>query len=309
MNTELKIEYYLSQLDRELQSLTVSERAEIVTEIKSHIRESLASDNPKPVDTILQDLGSARQVAERYLVSKGKPPAPPKRTGRMFKWLAIGTVGFFALIFFAGIMAAIYLRPLVHVDKEKGRVTLFGGLIDVNEQIGEVRVGDLVVNNDMKESIRVHGEENIAGKNIHIIKIPFNTASIEVKHGTSNHFAWSCKAASADQTVPELATEIAAGVMTLNLDKLNLAKCEIELPLGLASQFRGVNGHMKVDFPFSDMDISIDNGKVNIHPDPSKTYDFEVRVKNGLKDFFPRSKEKDAVKMKVSVVNGMVKKE
>ena len=40
MNTELKIEYYLSQLDRELQSLTVSERAEIVTEIARHAAET-----------------------------------------------------------------------------------------------------------------------------------------------------------------------------------------------------------------------------------------------------------------------------
>lgn len=309
MNTETKIEYYLSQLDRELQSLTVSERAEIVTEIKSHIRESLASESPKPIDVLLHDLGSPRQVAERYLVSKGKPQAPPKRTGRMFKWLAIGTVGFFALIFFAGIMAAIYLRPLVHVDEAKGRVTLFGGLIDVNEEIGEVRVGDLVVNNDLKESVRVRGEESMAGKNIHVINIPFNTASIEVKHGTTDQFSWSCKAASADETAPQLQTEVTAGVMTLNLDKLNLAKCEIELPMGMASQFRGVNGHMEVDQPFSNMEIAIDNGKVNIHPDPSKTYDFEVKVKNGLKDFFPRSKQKDAVKVKVSVVNGMVKKE
>lgn len=234
---------------------------------------------------------------------------PPKRTGRMFKWLAIGTVGFFALIFFAGIMASIYLRPLVSVDKEKGRVTLLGGLIDVNEEIGEVRIGDLVVNNDLKDTVSVHGEENVSGKEVRIIKIPFNTASIEVKQGTSDQFSWSCKAASSNETVPNLVTEIAAGVMTLNLDKLNLAKCEIELPIGMASQFRGVNGHMKVDAPFSDMEIAIDNGKVNIHPDPSKSYDFEVKVKNGLKDFFPRSKQKDAVKVKVSVVNGMVKKE
>jgi hypothetical protein len=306
MNNELKIEYYLSQLDRELQSLTVSERAEIITEIKSHITETIARDAAKPVDTILSDLGTPRQVAERYLVSKGKPLAPRRRTGKMFKWLAIGTVGFFALIFFAGIMAAIYLRPFVHVDQEKGRVTLLGGLIDVNEEIGEVRIGDLVVNDDMTESVKIKGEEDLSGKDVKFIKIPFNTAKIDVKHATGKTFSWECKAATA---ASELAAEISAGVLTLNLDKLNLAKCAIELPIGAAVEFRGVNGHMDIDYPFSDVDIAIDNGKVNIHPDPSRVYDFEVKVKNGLKDFFPRSKEKDAVKVKVSVVNGVVKKE
>ena len=56
MTNELKIEYYLSQLDRELHSLSVSQRAEIVTEIKSHIRDSMESANAKPVEQILQDL-------------------------------------------------------------------------------------------------------------------------------------------------------------------------------------------------------------------------------------------------------------
>ncbi len=306
MNNELKIEFYLSQLDRELHALTLSARAEIVTEIKSHIRETMERDPAKPVDQILQDLGTPRAVAERYLVAKGMPLAPPRRTGRMLKWVAIGTVAFFGLIFFAGIMAAIYLRPFVKVDEEKGRVTLFGGLIDVNEEIGEVRIGEMTLSDrGIEGGVIVQGEEDITGKQVKIVRIPFNTARIEVKHNLSGLFNWSCKGAGSATVAPEMS----AGVMTLNLDKLNLAKCEISLPAGAAAEFRGINGHLQVDYPHADMDIKLDNGKVRIHPDPGQAYDFEVKVKNGLQDFFPRSKEKDAVKVKVSVVNGLVKKE
>ncbi len=309
MTNELKIEYYLSQVDRELHSLSVSQRAEIVTEIKSHIRDSMESANAKPVEQILQDLGTPRQVAERYLVSKGMPLTPPRRTGKVFKWLAIGTVGFFALLFFSGIMAAIYLRPFVKVDESTGEVKILGGLIDINvkDEMGQVKIGEFTLSDKgIDGGVDINGEEDVGGKQVKTLVIPFNTAKLEIKHNTTTLLSWNCKAAGDS---PDIATETQAGVMTLNLDKLNLAKCSLELPIGIDVQFRGVNGHMDVDYPFANMDIELNNGKVKIHPDPGLAYDFDVKVKNGLKDFFPRSKDKKALKVKVNVVNGLVKKE
>lgn len=308
MNNDLKIEYYLSQLDRELQAFSVSQRAEIVTEIKSHIRESMDRESAKPVDQILQDLGTPRQVAERYLVAKGMPLAPPRRSGKVFKWLAIGTVGFFALLFFGGIMAAIYLRPFVKFDESTGEVKVLGGLIDVNmkDEMGQVKIGELTLSDrGIENGVTVEGKEDLSGKQVKIIRIPFNTAKLEIKYNTDSLLNWECKSAGQGTLAPE--TE--AGVLTLNLDKLNLAKCSIALPSKVDVQFRGVNGHMDVDYPNDNMDIELNNGKVNIRPDPGVAYDFDVKVKNGLQDFFPRSKEKNAVKVKVSVVNGLVKKQ
>ncbi|NJL25893.1 MAG: hypothetical protein HC902_12485 [Calothrix sp. SM1_5_4] len=66
---------------------------------------------------------------------------------------------------------------------------------------------------------------------------------------------------------------------------------------------------MDVKAPAAALDIELNNGKVNIKPDPALAYDFEVRVKNGLQDFFPRSSRGDALKVRVNVTNGMVRKE
>jgi hypothetical protein len=308
MNNDLKIEYYLSQLDRELQAFSVSQRAEIVTEIKSHIHESMNREGAKPIDQILKDLGGPRQVAERYLVAKGMPLAPPRRSGKVFKWLAIGTVGFFALLFFGGIMAAIYLRPFVKVDGTNGEVKILGGLIDVNvkDDLGQVKIGEFTLSDKgIDGGAVIQGKEDISGKQVKIVRIPFNTAKLEIKYNTDSLLNWECKAPSGSGVAPETQ----AGVLTLNLDKLNLAKCSISLPAGIEVQFRGVNGHMDVEHPSENVDIELNNGKVQIHPDPAVAYDFDVKVKNGLQDFFPRSKDKNAVKVKVSVVNGLVKKE
>jgi len=304
MNKELKIEFYLQQLDRELHTLPVSQRAEIITEIKSHITDSGEKDPARDIDSILQDLGSPRAVAERYLAIKGVPYARPSRRGPLFKWLAIGTVAFFGMIFVSAMMMIWYFSPVIQVDKEMGRVVLLGGLIDVNEKLGQVKVGDLVVNDAITDGVIVQGEEVMSAA-VRFLKIPFNTAKLDLSVSTDGRLTWNCRAAS--NASPEVA--VVAGVMTLNLDKLNLAKCSVAIPSGLSTEVRGVNGHMDVNSPAGALDIALDNGKVNIHPDPKRVYDFDVKVKNGLKDFFPRSNDKTALKVKVNVINGLVKKE
>src|ERR1035437_3908034 len=103
MNKELRIEYYLLQLDRSLGALPVSQRAEIVTEIKSHIYASMEKDPNLGIEVILNGLGSAAQVAERYLAVKGIAPLAPSRGHRWLKGLAIVTVAIFAVIFFSGL--------------------------------------------------------------------------------------------------------------------------------------------------------------------------------------------------------------
>lgn len=302
---ELRVEHYLLQLDRELGPLTVSQRAEIITEIKSHITGVLEKDPTRNIENILDSLGAPKAVAEPYLTSKGLKSVKPPRTGRWFKWLALGTVAFFAFIFIAGLSAIWYLSPLIQVDESSGRVRLLGGMIDVNEKLGHIKFGGLEINDAIKDGFEISGEEDLTHQDIQLIKIPFNTARLNIEPDPGKLMRWKCSASSNQSPKAELE----AGVLSLNLDALNLAKCTIALPRGIATDFKGVNGQMQISAPSDAMNISLVNGKVNIRLDPSLIYDFQVKVKNGLQDFFPRSAKADAIKMKVDVVNGLVKKE
>lgn len=304
MNKDIKIEHYLLQLDKELQALPVSARAEIITEIKSHIRDASEQDNARSIEAILADLGTPQAVAARYLSAKGITARPNNNGAKWFKWLAIGTVGFFAFIFLSAIATVWYFSPIIKVDEKEGRVKILGGLIDVHEDLGEIKIGDAEISG-LKEGQRTEGQEDLTGKNVHTIKIPFNTAKIEIESREGSVFSWKCKSTGGRQ--PQ--AQVAAGVLTFDLDSLNLVKCEITVPNGKNTEVKGVNGHMEIDYPQGNVDIALTNGKVKLHPDPAKVYDFEVKVKNGLQDFFPRSQDKSALKVKVSVVNGLVKKE
>lgn len=311
MDKELKIEHYLLQLDRELSALPVSQRAEIITEIKSHIRDAQERDPKRTLESVLEDLGTPRTVAERYLSAKGLTgDQRPVRQGAgpWLKWIAIGTASLFIFSILMGAAALYYFSPFLVVDETKGRVSLLGGTIDlsVDEDLSNLRVGGAPVGDAFKDGKKLQGEEDFGGRNVRLLRIPFNSAKLEVYTGQTRRLVWECKSTTLGET-PQV--EFNAGIATLNLDALNIAKCTISLPNDLRAELKGVNGKVDVHGLRSDLDIDLSNGKVNIEPDPKRTYDFDVRVKNGLQDFFPRSSAKDAVKVKVNVVNGLVKKD
>ncbi len=321
MNQELIIEHYLSQLDRELQALPTGQRAEIITEIRSHILDKSAADSSKTIQAILNEMGTPREVATRYLEQKGVKPWTPSPARNWIKWIAISFAAMFAFSILATFATIWYFSPLVHVDEKAGRVTLLGGMIDVNEHSGEVKIGSMNMKgkinigdepaDDFTISVgddiasRTEGEEDLAGKNVKLIKVPFNNAKLELNAVAGTSFKWECK--NYGSNPPPLTVE--SGVLTLDLLKVRAAKCELSIPQQTKIEVKGINGSLNLDEIASDMDISVTNGKVNIRPDDSKVYDFEVKVKNGSYDNFPRSTEKTALKVKVDIVNGVVRKE
>jgi len=98
MGTDPLLENYLATLETILRPIPVSERAEIVTEIKSHVLEALERTEPRPsLQSILDSLGAPEVVANRYLLERRvpmtKPPIHP-----VAKWLFAGCFGTFALV-------------------------------------------------------------------------------------------------------------------------------------------------------------------------------------------------------------------
>lgn len=322
MNKDLILEHYLSQLDRELQALPTGQRAEIITEIRSHALDKSATDAAKTMQMILNEMGSPKEVAARYLEQKGVKPWAPSPARNWVKWIAISFAAMVAFVIISTIATIWYFSPLITVDEKAGRVTLFGGAIDVNEKTGEVKVGSIHVKEDIDLKIsgeegnytvemknggshRSEGERDLTVEKVKLIKIPFNTAKIEMTAATGGLFRWECR--NAGSNPPPMTVN--AGVMTFDLNQVNMAKCELSIPESIKVELKGVNGSVEVDQPHSELDIRVTNGKIDIRPDRSKVYDFEVKVLNGMHDNFERSSDKQALKVKVDVVNGVVRKE
>jgi hypothetical protein len=131
MEKNIKLEQYLGKLDKGLGQIPVSEKAEIITEIKSHILDAKAKDDSKKLEDILAAIGEPELVANRYLIERGlKPMKAP--THPIFKWLIIGFLGTFAIIVIFISILIWRFTPIMKIHDDK--VTLLGGTIDVDKE-------------------------------------------------------------------------------------------------------------------------------------------------------------------------------
>src|SRR5215471_18448964 len=65
MTSDSQINDYLAQLRKSLSGMTISEREDIVQEIRMHIRERLG-ETQTSLDSVLSGLGPADELAEQY---------------------------------------------------------------------------------------------------------------------------------------------------------------------------------------------------------------------------------------------------
>jgi len=102
MTTETQINDYLTQLRAALTGMTVSEREDIVEEIRMHVRERLA-DPTVSLDAVLAGLGSADELAQQYrtglLVQRAQRSISPLVILRAaLRWATTGVEGFMVFL-------------------------------------------------------------------------------------------------------------------------------------------------------------------------------------------------------------------
>lgn len=139
MTTEPKLEAYLSELDKYLSQISVSDRADIIIEIKSHVLEAQTKNPSQDMGEILNSMGDPESVAKRYLQERGLKVSLPAKTPSMIwlsasiKWLVIGFLGFFMMIMLAMALIIWRFTPLISVDEINKKVLIGGGLIQIHD--------------------------------------------------------------------------------------------------------------------------------------------------------------------------------
>ena len=138
-----KLENYLVRLEKSLGPISVSEKAEIITEIKSHVLEAQSRDNTKSTDSILASLGEPEQVASKYLMERGlEPKKPPKHP--IVKWIILGFLGTVSLILITFLILIWKFTPVIKVS-DSG-VKILGGIIDVDDNSASDGTSDSTIN-------------------------------------------------------------------------------------------------------------------------------------------------------------------
>lgn len=304
MPTEPKLEEYLSLLDRALGQIPVSDRSDIITEIKSHILEARERDPNQEISQILAAIGEPENVANRYLLERGIKPGRPSKSP-IVKWLTLGflgTLGILTIAFFALIWR---FTPLIKVDEKSGRVIILGGLIDVDEKEGKVRIGGTHIQHDGESKI-FDGSSPIDPAKFDLIRIPFSNGKMDVTPSADGQLHWRCKVHGG---LNSAYVSKEKKVFTLGLENTEGAKCDIQLPSSIAAKIEGANGTLDLERPQASLEVKLSNGKIKLTPDSKKKYRYETQVVNGHVEGFDSSDDKNAILIKLAVTNGYIKRD
>ena len=291
MINDPRLERYLTSLEGALKPFPVSDRAEIITEIKSHIFSALERDPNTNLDTILKSLGEPETVANRYLLERGLQPAKTS-IHPILKWLVIGFLGTLAILTIAVVSVVNHAGSLLQVDEDKGRVKIFGGLIDVDGQKERVSVHGIAGN-----SSAFAGAELLNGKTV---SVKFNSGKFEVKTSDNGKFDWGCKA----DGIPSQTLQQSAAGASFDLSQAEAVKCEFAVPQGVTLNLSGNEGKIEFQEPRFNVDAALNVGKVIFKSDAKAAYKFDVAVEEGKLSHFESSKDPDAYMIKIHLKTG-----
>jgi hypothetical protein len=286
--TNEKLEFFLSHLHTCLSPIPMSERAEIVTEMKSHVLDSIETHPSQSIEAVLAALGEPEQVANRYLVERGLKPVKPSKNG-VVKWLTIGFLGTFALmLLFIGVLV-VKFTPLIQVNEKDERVVILGGLIDIDGKGGKVKIGNTSIQ-DSKDI--VSGKAIFSGKKkaamkggTHLLSIQFQNGQVKVSPSLTDEIDFSCLYRGEKPYLSEQ-----NGMTEFHMEQTSGTECEFKVPTNLSLRVKG------------------ENGQIVFTPEEKKNYRYNIHVSRGMMDNFSSSSDKNATEVELRLENGQIKK-
>ncbi|MEZ4816216.1 MAG: DUF1700 domain-containing protein [Bdellovibrionota bacterium] len=296
MSTNSKLESYLTTLNEHLGAISVSDRSEIIMEIKSHVLDASEKSPDKSIEDVLKDFGSAESIAKKYLEERGIKTSTNTRSPftTFIKWAFIASAGIMLLLGLTLFMIIKSLTPFVSVNGDK--VSIMGGLIHVDDN--NFRFGHTVYEIDGKYK----------SSKLKDVKILASNGKLEFSASPSNEIIWDCKVDQIKGVQP-LSKE---SYVEIDLRKYKELDCEIQIPAQLSSTVTMSNGVIELEEPEGNYDLSLQNGEIKISPLDTYAYNFDLKVNLGSLDKFTSSAAKStgnkkAINIKARLENGKIK--
>lgn len=296
------LESYLNTLDKSLSKLSTSDRAEIITEIKGHVIDTLDRENHRSLDNVLASLGEAETVANKYLMERGLSLGKPSKTP-VVKWLTIGFLGTVAMCLIFTAITMVFFSPLIEIDESAGRIRILGGLIDISDSKSRI---EMSTSSHTKLSGSLDSKLNFSKSIISMtpemsFKLAFNNGKIDISNSNNETLSWDCKL---DESVEPIVTTI-DGLVTLDISQSKGVKCDILVPQMNELKIEGINGKIDYIYPRVDSIIKLTSGKIELEFDDNIKYSHQINVLKGVKTGLPEQNE-DGIKLNIDLTNGMV---
>lgn len=320
MVTDQKLEIYLTHLNKALGQISVSEKAEIISEIKSHILDTQDNNPDQSLATILKSFGEPEAVATRYLTERGlKPVAPAKR--QVVKWLTLGFVSTLALVLIFILALVWKFTPFVSVSKVDGReqVSLLGGTINVNsdgegsgfidfekDENGKIKGFNFDFSVDGDDGKWVKRSKDVDVASFDELLVHFGNGSMDVRSHEDNRLSWKCSFKGLDVDEKDMFKE-SAGQVQLDFRAASKARCDILVPSSMRLKVKGQNGRVELIELMNVAQVDVGNGECVIEEKEGVDYRYDLGVVNGRVESFESSSREGAIDIKVRITNGRIK--
>lgn len=292
-----KLESYLTALEHVLRPFPVSDRVEIVTEIKSHVLSAMERDPEGKLELVLAALGAPETVANRYLLERGLNPTqssikPPIRP--FVKWIVIGILG----MVFAAVLVVVFLitrfTPLLKIDGEKDQISLLGGAVQFSGQISG-GAGDITIVGTTPKHATKHGDRRskaaFSGSSEVTrdasVAVLFASGQIAIGTAADGKLSWSCKARGGDSDGFRARNE--QGVLTLDWSDRSGLECNVAVPRDTSVIVEGERGELRINEAAFSVRAKLESGQVLIAPGKREAYKYQLAVGQGEVERFESS--------------------
>ena len=283
-----RLERYLGALENSLRGFPVGDRADIITEIRSHVLSALERDPSTRLDTVLTALGEPEMVANRYLLERGlKPTKPP--ISPIVKWLVIGFLATFAMMLIFVTYLIIWLSQ--KVDHDGNAFKFLNGAVKYDTKKDQFTLGGLGVGDDFGGSI------NASDK----ISIVFDAGTFDVSTSDSSELTWSCSAKG-----PAPNPKTINDQTTLDFLQLKAVRCRVGVPKGRHLTIKGDKGKINLVEPLFHAVAQLDAGKIDFAGAAKSLYKIHATVRNGKADEFKSSEAPGALTIEMQVDRGLI---
>lgn len=308
--SDARLERYLEDLFGALAPLSLSERSEIVTEIKSHIQSKRQAAPERPLEDILAEVGEPATLAAVYREERGV--TSEKHAERTRPETKEDEEDADQVVDPAKLAQDI-LAKMVQVEND--RVKLFGGLIDIDGKQGKVKIGDKFTfdgKSHMDAAARSFGKSNYRGKydiadgETRTIRLRWNVGTVDIVVHDSNELSWKWKGlGTADREV--LSTD--GDAIELDLTAYGPGKGTVFVPNRVPLAIAAEVGKIHIHNPAKDTDISLSVGKVEILKHPLREYRWNLKAAMGKAPVMESSEDPEAPLISAVVNTGKIEVE
>jgi hypothetical protein len=298
---------YLKQLETFLTPLTSEQRAQCIVRVSERIDDLQKHSPDQKISLLLASLGEPKALAMQFFNELNIPwklPEKPVAKNSLFKKLLLTSITLFTL-FAVGISLLVWkFTPIVEINEETGRVQFFGGLIDINEDLGQLNTRSKIVVQDQNNN-HYSGKESIDTDLFQLVSIDFKQAKLIIKNSIDQTISYQCQSERLDQDVkiiqdtPEYYLQIP--------DVENIA-CKIYLPTDIKIKIRGNDSAIKFSFIENDLDFKATSGRVGFAPAPDVQYRYRLSNSNGTIDKFENSNRQSVKQINIELESGSIER-